>query len=165
MVAPGINGKMSEFNAALGLLQLKYIDQALARRKEIDAAYRERLQGVKGIRCLNDAGEKVANYAYFPILVEADYPISRDELYQKLKDNGIHPRRYFYPLISDFPMYRGLPSAHREICRWQQLQHSRFFACRSTPIWICRSSTKSPVSSRLNKVDTRQTSGFSGETR
>lgn len=114
VVAPGINGKMSEFNAALGLLQLKYINQALARRKEIDAAYRERLKGVKGIHCLNDAGEKVANYAYFPILVEAGYPISRDVLYQKLKDNSIHPRRYFYPLISDFPMYRGLPSAHRE---------------------------------------------------
>jgi dTDP-4-amino-4,6-dideoxygalactose transaminase len=111
VVAPGINGKMCEFNAALGLLQLKYIDQALARRKAIDTAYRERLKGVKGIRCLNDAGEKVENHAYFPILIEADYPISRDELYQKLKDSGIHPRRYFYPLISDFPMYRSLPSA------------------------------------------------------
>ncbi|HUW25587.1 MAG TPA: DegT/DnrJ/EryC1/StrS family aminotransferase [Gallionella sp.] len=114
VAAPGINGKMSEINAAFGLLQLKYIEQALARRKEIDAAYRNRLKGVKGIRCLQDAGEKVANYSYFPILVESDYPISRDDLYQKLKDNGIHPRRYFYPLISDFPMYRGLPSAHRE---------------------------------------------------
>ena len=114
VVAPGINGKMSEFNAALGLLQLKYIGQALARRKEIDAAYRERLKGVKGIRCLGDAGEKVANYAYFTIMVGADYAINRDDLYQRLKDNGIHPRRYFYPLISDFPMYRGLPSAHRD---------------------------------------------------
>ncbi len=114
VVAPGINGKMSEFNAALGLLQLKYIDQALLRRQEIDAEYRERLKGVQGIRCLSDAGEKVANYAYFPILVEGDYSISRDELYQRLKDGGIHPRRYFYPLISDFPMYRGLPSAHRD---------------------------------------------------
>ncbi len=114
VVAPGINGKMSEFNAALGLLQLKYIDQAIARRKGIYEAYRERLEGTIGIRCLGDAGEKVANYAYFPILVDPDYPISRDDLYQKLKDHGIHPRRYFYPLISDFPMYRGLPSAHRE---------------------------------------------------
>ena len=114
VVAPGINGKMSEFNAALGLLQLKYVDQAIARRKEIDAAYRERLAGVKGIRCLHDSGEKVANYSYFPIMVEAGYPISRDDLYQKLKDHGIHPRRYFYPLISDFPMYRGLSSAHRD---------------------------------------------------
>lgn len=114
VVAPGINGKMSEFNAALGLLQLKYIDQAIARRKKIDAVYRERLKNVTGILCLNDAGEKVANYSYFTILVKSDYPISRDELYHKLKDNGFHPRRYFYPLISDFPMYRGLPSAYKE---------------------------------------------------
>jgi dTDP-4-amino-4,6-dideoxygalactose transaminase len=114
VLAPGINGKMSEFNAALGLLQLKYIDQALFQRKTIDAAYRERLKGVKGIHCLNNVSEKVANYAYFPIMVEVDYPLSRDDLYQKLKDIGIHPRRYFYPLISDFPMYRGLPSAHRD---------------------------------------------------
>lgn len=112
VVAPGINGKMSEFNAALGLLQLQYIDYALELRKKIDVIYRERLNDVKGIRCLNGVSEKVANYAYFPILVEADYPLSRDELYQKLKDNGIHPRRYFYPLISNFSMYRGLLSAH-----------------------------------------------------
>ncbi|MEK1910328.1 DegT/DnrJ/EryC1/StrS family aminotransferase [Pseudomonas sp. S1Bt23] len=114
VVAPGINGKMSEFNAALGLLQLKYIDSAIERRQAIDKAYRERLKEVKGIHCLNSAGEEVANYAYFPILVQADYPLKRDELYQRLKDRGIHPRRYFYPLISDFPMYRGLPSAHRD---------------------------------------------------
>lgn len=114
VVAPGINGKMSEFNAALGLLQLKYVEHAIAKRKEIDAAYRRLLQNVKGISCLHDAGEKIANYSYFPILVGDDYPISRDDLYQNLKDNGIHPRRYFYPLISDFPMYRGLPSAHSE---------------------------------------------------
>lgn len=112
--APGINGKMSEFNAALGLLQLKYINHALALRKKIDAAYRRHLTNVKGIHCLSDAGEKIANYSYFPIQVDTDYPISRDDLYQKLKDNGIHPRRYFCPLISDFPMYRSLPSSHRE---------------------------------------------------
>lgn len=114
VVAPGINGKMSEFNAALGMLQLQHIDQALARRKEIDGTYRELLKEVKGIRHLQDAGETVANYAYFPILVDADYSISRDDLYQKLKDRGIYARRYFYPLISSFPMYRGLPSAHRD---------------------------------------------------
>lgn len=114
VVAPGINGKMSEINAAFGMLQLNHIDTALARRKEIDATYREQLKDVKGIRCLQDAGEEVANYSYFPILVEADYPLSRDDLYQKLKDHGIFGRRYFYPLITDFPMYRGLPSAHRD---------------------------------------------------
>jgi len=114
VVAPGINGKMAEVNAALGLLQLKYIDDAVARRKEIDAIYRERLRGVRGIRCLPDADKHLGNYAYFPILVESDYPVSRDALYQELKDHNVHPRRYFYPLISDFPMYRGLPSAHRD---------------------------------------------------
>jgi len=111
VVAPGINGKMSEFNAALGLLQLKGIDKALQKRKAIDARYLKGLAGVKGIHCLLDAGEKAANYAYFPILVRPEYPLNREELYQKLRDNGIYARRYFYPLISDFPMYRGLPSA------------------------------------------------------
>ena len=114
VVAPGINGKMSEINAAFGMLQLNHIDAALARRQEIDATYRELLKDVKGIRCLQDAGEAVGNYSYFPILVEADYPLIRDDLYQKLKNHGIFARRYFYPLITDFPMYRGLPSAHRE---------------------------------------------------
>ncbi|MGZ5007862.1 MAG: DegT/DnrJ/EryC1/StrS family aminotransferase [Methylobacter sp.] len=111
VVAPGINGKMSEINAAFGLLQLKYIDEALQKRKTIDARYREGLAGVKGIYCLTDAGGDVANYAYFPILVQPEYPLDRDALYQLLRDNDIHARRYFYPLISDFPMYRGMPSA------------------------------------------------------
>lgn len=113
VVAPGINGKMSEINAAFGVLQLQHIGRALARRKEIDAAYRMQLKGVRGIHFLQDAGEKLVNYSYFPILVENDYPISRDALYKKLRDNNIYARRYFYPLISDFPMYRGLQSAHR----------------------------------------------------
>jgi dTDP-4-amino-4,6-dideoxygalactose transaminase len=114
VVATGINGKMSEINAALGMLQLQYIDTALAKRRCIDATYREELSKVKGIRCLPSAGETFANYAYFPILLDADYPISRDALYQKLKENDIHARRYFYPLISEFPMYRGMRSAHRD---------------------------------------------------
>lgn len=111
VVAAGINGKMSEVNAAFGLLQLKGIDAALKKRKVNDTRYREALAAVKGIVCLPAAGERVANYAYFPILVQPDYPVSRDTLYKKLHDNGIFARRYFYPLISDFPMYRGMPSA------------------------------------------------------
>lgn len=114
VVAPGINGKMSEFNAALGLLQLKYVDQAIRRRREIDARYRNLLATVKGVRCLENTGELTANHSYFPILVGPDSPISRDALYDRLKSNGYHARRYFYPLISDFPMYRGLPSARRD---------------------------------------------------
>ena len=111
VVAPGINGKMSEINAAFGMLQLKGIGEALQKRQTIDARYRAALDGAKGIQCLSDAVEKVANHAYFPILVRPDYPLSRDALFEKLKQNGIHARRYFYPLISNFPMYRGLPSA------------------------------------------------------
>lgn len=110
VVAPGINGKMSEINAAFGLLQLKGIDGALQKRKVINSIYREGLAGIKGIHCLNDA-EEAGNCAYFPILVQPDYPFSRDALYQELRKNQIYARRYFYPLISDFPMYRGMPSA------------------------------------------------------
>ena len=106
VVAAGINGKMSEINAAFGLLQLKGIDEALAKRQAIDAHYREGLKDIAGIRCA-DSGSYVANYAYFPIFVEKN----RDTLYETLKENGIFGRRYFYPLISDFPMYRGLTSA------------------------------------------------------
>jgi dTDP-4-amino-4,6-dideoxygalactose transaminase len=113
VVAPGINGKMSEFNSALGLLQLKHIDFALDRRRQVDARYRDRLAGVKGLECLGDSGESVQNYAYFPILIGDDYPISRDALYEKLREHGIFARRYFYPLISSFPMYRGLTSAQQ----------------------------------------------------
>ena len=111
VVAPGINGKMSEFNAALGLLQLKSVDEAIAKRKAIDERYRAELSRVDGIHCLSDAGEKIANYSYFPILVRPEYPLSRDGLYQRLRDNDIYTRRYFYPLISEFSMYRNLPSA------------------------------------------------------
>ena len=112
VTAPGINGKMSEFNAALGLLQLNHIDQAIVERQKIDAAYRARLQGILGIRCLQSDSATRANYAYFPILVERNYAISRDALNDKLRASNIMARRYFYPLISNFPMYRGLPSAH-----------------------------------------------------
>ena len=111
VVAAGINGKMSEINAAFGLLQLKGIADALQKRQVIDTYYRQALLEVQGIHCLADNGETTANYAYFPVLVRPEYPLSRDQLFEKLRDNGIYARRYFYPLISDFPMYRGLPSA------------------------------------------------------
>ncbi|MBK9443373.1 MAG: DegT/DnrJ/EryC1/StrS family aminotransferase [Comamonadaceae bacterium] len=114
VVAAGINGKMNEFSAALGLLQLKHVDQAMTARKVIDSLYRELLAGIPGVHCLDSAFETESNYAYFPILVGHDFRIGRDALYQLLKDHDIHPRRYFYPLISDFPMYRGMPSARRE---------------------------------------------------
>lgn len=111
VVAPGINGKMSEFNAALGLLQLNYLADSVSKRREIDAAYRDLLATVRGIQCLEGAGEKCANYSYFPILIQPDFGMTRDALYDKLRSHQVYGRRYFYPLISDFPMYRGLPSA------------------------------------------------------
>lgn len=114
VVAAGINGKMSEFNAAFGLLQLQHMDGVIARRREVDGVYRDLLQSAEGIRCLENAGVTKPNYSYFPILVQDDYPLSRDALYQKLKDQNIFARRYFYPLISDFPMYRDMPSANRD---------------------------------------------------
>lgn len=111
VVAPGINGKMSEINAAFGLLQLRYVDEALQRRKEIAAIYRSRLDGIRGVRLLSADEAITANHAYFPVLIQDDYPWSRDQLYQRLRDRNIYARRYFYPLISEFSMYRGLPSA------------------------------------------------------
>lgn len=114
VVAAGINGKMSELNAAFGLLQLKHVDEALTRRKEIDAVYRSAFVDIKGLTCLSEAPHVKANYSYFPILVHPDFPLSRDELYQKLKEYNIYARRYFYPLISNFPMYSHLESAAPE---------------------------------------------------
>jgi dTDP-4-amino-4,6-dideoxygalactose transaminase len=114
VVAPGINGKMSEINAAFGLLQLKHIDAALTRRREIAARYCRLLDGVSGIRLLPTCSNTAANHTYFPILVESDFPVSRDALFNMFRKQNIFVRRYFYPLISDFPMYRGLPSARAD---------------------------------------------------
>ena len=111
VVAPGINAKMNEAQAAFGLLQLKHIDKALRRRKDIDNLYRKELINIKGITLPPLPADTQYNYAYFPILVDKEYPLTRDKLNDKLREHGIFPRRYFYPLISEFPMYRGLPSA------------------------------------------------------
>ena len=112
VVAVGINGKMSEINCAFGLLQLKHVDAVIQRRGEITRAYRAGIDGIAGLDYLDPAlGGIKPNYAYFPILVRPDYPMSRDDLYHRMKANGVHPRRYFYPLITAFDMYRHLPSA------------------------------------------------------
>lgn len=113
VVAAGINGKMSEINAAFGLLQLKYIDAALAQRKIVSEQYISGLQQVTGIETLPDDVGKRANYSYFPILINSDYPLTRDALYQKLRDHDIFTRRYFYPLISNFSMYRSIMSSQK----------------------------------------------------
>jgi len=112
VVAPGINAKMNEFQAALGLLQLKYIDENINKRRLLAGKYREGLRHIKGIRFLEDMLGVHHNYAYFPILVdEHEFGMTRDVLYDKLKRHNIYGRRYFYPLISSFPTYRGLESA------------------------------------------------------
>lgn len=111
VTAPGINGKMSEINAAFGLVQLQHINHAMALRQAVDARYRELLVNVHGITIYQHDSNANSNFSYFPILVEDDYPLSRDQLYDKLKANNILSRRYFYPLISNMPMYRGLSSA------------------------------------------------------
>jgi dTDP-4-amino-4,6-dideoxygalactose transaminase len=125
VVAPGINGKMNEVQAAFGLLQLQHIDVALQRRLEIEARYHAALADVPGISLLPPPPDTQGNASYFPILVGAGYPLSRDDLYQKMKAAGIHGRRYFYPLISDMPMYRGLTSAQPE-----NLKHAHQIADR-----------------------------------
>ena len=111
VVAPGINGKMSEVNAAFGLLQLKTIDAVLNRRKEVSDFYRAELSALPGIELTGGYEPERSNNSYFPILVTAEFPVSRDGLYELFKEANIFSRRYFYPLISDFPMYKHLDSS------------------------------------------------------
>jgi dTDP-4-amino-4,6-dideoxygalactose transaminase len=107
----GINGKMNELQAAVGLAQLPHVERALALRGLVDRRYRELLRNIKGLRLHTPTTARKHNYAYFPIFIEPEFSCSRDELYTRLRDNNIICRRYFYPLISHFPSYRNLPSA------------------------------------------------------
>jgi dTDP-4-amino-4,6-dideoxygalactose transaminase len=111
VTSTGTNAKLSEFNAALGLLQLKYFERVRQERARVDQLYRELLAPMAGIECPLVPSDTIYNYSYFPVLVEDSFPIRRDELYKRLKERNIHTRRYFYPLISEHPMYCGLPSA------------------------------------------------------
>ena len=109
---PGINAKLNEIQAAYGLLQLKYIDGFIARRKEITELYRELLKNIDGIRFLDDMECITHGYSYFPILIDKDkLGKSRDEVYEILKTNNVFARRYFYPLISTFEPYNKLESS------------------------------------------------------
>lgn len=115
VVSPGINAKMNEFQAALGVLQLKYVDNGIQRRKELTMIYREALACVSGVSFLKDESGIECNYAYFPVLIdEAVFGRSRDDMYHALRKENILARRYFYPLISQFPAYKGLESASAE---------------------------------------------------
>ena len=108
----GLNGKMDELRSAYGLLTLARVTEAINMRKKFAECYRSRLAEIAGIRYFDDMQGVEHNYAYFPIFVhQKEYGLSRDELYEQLKEHGFFGRRYFYPLISSFPMYRDLPSA------------------------------------------------------
>lgn len=115
VVAPGINSKMDEIRASFGLLTLKMVDEAILTRKRIVEQYRESLINIDGIRFFDDIPGVRHNYSYFPVFIDANqYGLTRDALYEKLKQHNILGRRYFYPLISDFAVYKGLDSARPE---------------------------------------------------
>lgn len=115
VVAPGINSKVDEMRSAYGLLNLRQVDAAIEARHRVAVAYREALRGVEGITFFDDMPGVRHNYSYFPIFVDAEkYGMTRDELYFRMRDADVLGRRYFYPLISEFSTYRGLPSANPE---------------------------------------------------
>ena len=110
----GINAKLNEVSAAFGLLQLQHVESALEQRGRVAARYRQQLASIKGVRCLPISAGTRPNHAYFPILLDEDFLLTRDALYHLFRERKIMVRRYFYPLISAFPMYAGLPSAAAE---------------------------------------------------
>ena len=115
VVAPGINSKVDEVRCAYGLLNLKQVDQAIANRQKVAKKYREVLRDVPGIRFFDDMPGVRHNYSYFPVFINAkEYGLTRDELYFKMREQGVLGRRYFYPLISSFSTYRSLPSSSIE---------------------------------------------------
>ena len=112
VVGPGINSKMDEMRSAYGLLNLKQVDAAIEARHQVAIRYREALRNVEGVTFFDDMPGIKHNYSYFPIFIdEKAYGMSRDALYYKMKEVNVLARRYFYPLISEFSTYRGLPSA------------------------------------------------------
>lgn len=115
VVAPGINGKMDELRSAYGLLNLKQVDAAIKARQKVAKKYREALRSIDGISFWDDMPGVRHNYSYFPIFIDAEkFGKTRDELFFSMKEQGVWSRRYFYPLISNFPTYRGLPSSNKE---------------------------------------------------
>lgn len=106
VVYVGGNAKMNEFQAAMGICNLRHVDQDIARRKVVVERYQERLGRTKGIRlCKKQPGIK-SNYAYLPVVFD-DYKMSRDEVFEKLKENNILARKYFYPTTNSFSCYKG----------------------------------------------------------
>lgn len=118
VLAPGINSKMDEVRSAYGLLNLQQVDDAIAARKRVAQQYTEAIKGIKGIDLfpyIESLGTEQGfewNCAYYPILInEAEYGMSRDALYARMKEQGVLGRRYFYPLITTFEPYRDFLTA------------------------------------------------------
>ena len=103
----GANAKMNEFAAIMGLCNLGRVDITLRERKERYDLYVNELEKVKGVMFFARNKEADNNYAYFPILIENDYRMSRDELYAYLRENNIFSRKYFYPLTSDQACFKN----------------------------------------------------------
>lgn len=112
IMEPGINGKLNEIQAVMGLLLLKLVKQEIERRKEITYLYRELLQDILGITLSRDMDGVVHNYPYFVIRIDKDeFGLGRDDLHKRLQEYNVFTRKYFYPLCSHFDCYRHLPSA------------------------------------------------------
>ncbi|MDM5284688.1 DegT/DnrJ/EryC1/StrS family aminotransferase [Peribacillus frigoritolerans] len=112
VILPGINGKMNEIQAVLGLVVLEMIEEERRKREQIRTLYWERLNEIEGISLLPEIPGVQSSLQYFPIRINKEiFGISRDDLYEELKTFNIFTRKYFYPLCSDFPCYRNLPSA------------------------------------------------------
>lgn len=103
----GANAKMNEFAAIMGLCNLKHLNDTFAERKKRYDFYKESLKGIRGIRFFERSPEATNNYAYFPVIIEDTYGKNRDELYDCLRENGIYPRKYFYPLTSDQACFKN----------------------------------------------------------
>ncbi|RCX16875.1 dTDP-4-amino-4,6-dideoxygalactose transaminase [Anaerobacterium chartisolvens] len=112
IIEPGTNAKLNEVQAAVGILLLAQVDKEIEGRKAITGIYRSLLKDVPGIRFFEEAEGVKYNYPYFVIEVnENEFGISRDMLYERLKEHNVFARKYFYPLCSRFPCYKSLPSA------------------------------------------------------
>ncbi|MCR5507540.1 MAG: DegT/DnrJ/EryC1/StrS family aminotransferase [Lachnospiraceae bacterium] len=108
--AIGGNAKLDEFRAAMGICNLRHIDECIAARKKVSDRYREKLSGVDGI-VLNPLREDIRyNYAYMPVYIDPEaYGRTRDDVYKELKRHGIYSRKYFYPALNEIDLYRECP--------------------------------------------------------
>ncbi len=112
VIGPGINGKMNEFQAAFGLMQMELIGQEISNRKNLALLYRELLADIPGVVVPADIPETESNCAYFPVLIDATrFGMTRDILTILLRECNVFARKYFYPLISTASCYSALPSA------------------------------------------------------